>query len=794
MNLLRLLFRRIFHQKYFTIINLVSLSIGLVFTILAFLYVQDELKVDKHFSNTKDTYRLAMNNGRKHQMHVGQPAIFTDEIVKAIPEIDQGMRLSYWNINMKAGDKRLVVDRFLWADTNFFSFFGWNLIEGDIKTAIKAPYTAVISEKHAKLLFGNESPIGKVVNMDNNYNMTITGVFEDMPEHSHIRMDFVGAIATLNKQEDWFMTQWGPHSFASYFKIASGINIPMVEQKIVDVWNTKSEDYDCTGPHVKAQLQPFSDIYLRSGHLGQGMSNIHLLWGVAVISIFILIISCFNFINLTVALQGKQTVENGIKKVLGAGMRTFMKQVFAEVTFYLLAAILLAMLIVKLILPGINSFIDMELSFSLVNNIPLIIFIIAVCLILLFVTGSFPLLRIFRAETANILKGNVSFVMRKNGKNQFSIRNSLVIAQFTIGIILIVSSLIVNKQLHLIRQHEIGFDKNQVLAIRNGEGDSERRFKLLSDIISTYPEVKKVGYGRNVPTRGISNWGSAGVLGDKLNEMSGCGIIAIGPGYFDVIGAEFLEGRDFDKTKKQEPDKIIINEALARVLSLDEPVGAVLDRVWGLTAEIIGVVKNIEYNTIHYKTHPAVYFYRENFSRPFQYIIVKMETAEMDKTLATIKKEWSSISPEFPIQYFFLDEQFASNYRMEARIATILNVLTIVAIVLSCLGLFGLALFTINGRIKEIGIRKVNGARTIEVLALINKDFLTWIIIAFVIAIPIASFFIYRWLEGFAYRTSYPWWTVVLTGIIASGVALLTVSWQSWRAARRNPVESLRYE
>ncbi len=792
------IFKRVTRQKVFFGINLIGLSIGLIFSLLAFLFGQNEFRYDQHFSNTENTYLLACNNGRNRNMHYGQPAVFMDELLKNIPELEHGIRVKWADENLKIDSTRVEAIDFIYTDPDFFSFLGWELLAGDQSEVLASPMSITISENMALQLFKNENPLGKIVNVANEHSFIITGIFKELPDQSHIKTDFIASISSWEKISPNFLNGWGWHSSGIYLKLNSASTVETTKKKIADIWNLKTLDRACTGPHIKAELQPFNEIYLKSGKIVGGASAIDFVIGFSIIAALILIISCFNFINLSIAISSKRSVENGIKKVLGATSRLFLRQIVYEMLLYLAMALAFCFLILNSVIPYINSFIDKKLSLSIFENPLLLLFSLLLICFLLIVCGGILLFQITQRNTLGLLKGTTPFSGRNTQtcKTQIIFRNSLIVAQFTIGILLVIASLIVNNQLKLIRQHSIGFDKEQVLVIDNYEGHKEGRYNFLSNILKQYPEIQSISSGSNVPLEGVSNWGSPNVVGNEQNQMEGCGFISVDYNYLDIIRAEVIEGRNFIAGRTSDKNHIIINEALAKALYLENPVGTILGNMWdNKNREIIGLVKNIEFNTIHNESVPVIFFCQwEDYIGFHNRIIIKLQGGNLQQTIEAIEQHWSEISPDYPMNYMFLDDKFNKNYEKELQTAIFLNVMTAVAVILCCMGLFGLALFHINARIKEIGIRKVNGAKTWEVMALLNRDFVIWVAIAFVIATPIAWYAMNRWLQNFAYKTELSWWIFALAGLLALGIALLTVSWQSWRAARRNPVEALRYE
>ena len=627
-------------------------------------------------------------------------------------------------------------------------------------------------------------------------NVTITGVFKDFPKQSDIQADVIASLSTKESYNPYMFNGWGWFSSEIYVQLDAKSNVAEVNGKIKKLWNTVSENGGYRGDNIRFILQPFSDIYLKSGYLSNDSNNLMIVFGIGILALFILVIACFNFINLSIAMASKQNIETGIKKTMGANRLDFCRQVFLEVALYMVVALMLSFLIISVVIQPVNHFINKELSFDLLTNIPLLVFLLLTGIILTVGTGILPLFNLLRNETANVLKGVKIMPKKKIAGISFqgNLRNILVIVQFTFGIILILSTIIVNKQLRLIREKDSGFDKEQVMVLIN-PGNPETQYNNLKQALSKYPEVSLVTSANNVPTDGIWNWGTPKVVGENWREVNECGYVCVNYNYFKAIGAEFILGRDFITDQASENEKIIITETLMNKLDLKNPIGYKLTDLWdGIDREIVGVIKDIEFNNIHNKRSPVLFFCRNQNLGCYQKIIIKMQSGNLSKTIDQIKNEWKQVAPDWPIDYFFLNEKFDANYNKEKQIATVINVLTWIAIFLCSLGLFGLALYNINGRIKEVGIRKVNGAKESEIMLLINKEFIAWILTGYIIAVPLSLLMMNKWLSSFAYRTSIPWWAILLAGVIAFAIAILTVSWQSWKAAIRNPVEALRYE
>jgi putative ABC transport system permease protein len=399
-------------------------------------------------------------------------------------------------------------------------------------------------------------------------------VFKDFPEQSHIRTDFIASLSSYRISTPHYFNEWGWHSSGIYLKVDQKADLNKVKLKIAEYWNLKTEDRSCTGPHIRAELQPFKHIYLKTGEIMGTFSALDYVFGFSVVAVFILLISCFNFINLSIAVNSKRTTETGIKKVLGANGRLFLRQVIIEMTLYLTLAFVLGCLLIKLLLPKINILISKQLTLNLFHNHEFTLFMGFMFLFMLFVCGSIPFLMLTRSNTLGLLRGVTFFRHRTSisGNVQNTFRNTLVIAQFAIGILLVISTLVVNKQMRLIRQHDTGFDKEQMIVVNNYEGDQQSRYEKMRNLVKTYPEIKDITSGSGVPLNGINNWGGPSVFGDDQNQMQGCGFVSVDANYLSVIGAELIAGRNFNPESPSDKEKVIVTETLVKALHLDNPV------------------------------------------------------------------------------------------------------------------------------------------------------------------------------------------------------------------------------
>jgi putative ABC transport system permease protein len=784
-------------HKVFSIINILGLSIGLTGCLLACLFVQDELKYDKHFTNTAYVYRLAGNNADGVNMTSSQPAVLLPLLLEKFPEIESGNCIIRLPLNIGYNQKHYIENNFVFSDSNFFKFYGWKLVSGDPDKVLNAPSTVVISEKKAKELFGKEYPVGKILTLELTHVLTVTGVFKDIPTQSQIKADFIASKSTLKTFSPEVLTSWGNFGSSLSLKLLPNASLSELADKISHSWNDNPLNTCCgeKGPNVHMKLQQFRKVYFQTLTVnGEKMGNSIYILGFSIIACILLIIALFNYINLSVAQIAGRFLEAGVKKVVGASFTNLYKQFCVETTLYVLIAILLSNFFLETILPGFNSFSGKSIEFSLFTNPVFLVFNIAIFLFTIISTSMYPAFYFARIQPMVAINSGKYSLLSKQGKRSY-FWDIMVTTQFVLAIFLIVAAFMVNKQLYYIRNTDSGFVRENVISIQNGWPASlEKRYQLYKEKILKFPEITMVSSGLNVPPDRIWNSGAPKVVNSSSKIIANCGFVSVDYEYFKVLGSKIVEGRDFDNNLKTDEDKCIISETFRREMGEEKPIGIILDQLWdGKKREIIGVVNDINFNTLHDEIKPEIFFLRQVLPSHF-HILVKFKTANTTALLEKLEKVWVEMAPEEPFTYFFLDEKFESNYRKEIQVTKILNILTGVAIFLCCLGLFGLALFVINNRTKEIGIRKINGASVSTILIIVNKPFIQWITIAYIIACPLAFWVIHGWLQDFAYKTKITWWIFALAGALSLLIALLTASFHSVKAATRNPVDALRYE
>jgi putative ABC transport system permease protein len=721
-------------------------------------------------------------------MDKNKPGVFAPVALEKIPELESYLRILSFSNYVSVNNNTFKEDNCILADSNFFDFLGWQLISGN-SSSLKDPYTLVISESLAHKYFGNRNPIGEVLNINGDYR--ITGVFKDIPTQSHIKANIIASLSSARFFNSGFLESWGCYCSEIYFKIKGNPDLTYLNHKITQVWDQNAGRGANAGTHISLKLQKFNEIYLYSTAFKQAAQygNIYYVLAVGLIAFVILLISCFNFINLTLVQQFKQSKKIQINKALGAGKRSLVYQLFTKIMLIAIVSSLIALAGANYFLPKLNDFLGKQLD---LNYKYIFISFTAEFLFIVTVIG-FSITIIF-SKSGVLFNRNI--FQKLKIQPQANLWKKFVLVQFILSTFLIISSLVINKQIHFIYSYNAGYNKENVMIISNSwdisSGDRYERFKQK---VEQYPFVKLVSSGFDVPTGGVQSEGSAVVINNPEKKIPTCAYIAIDTNYFTLLRTEFISGRNFKNNCKSEDNSVIVSEAFSKELGIKNCIGTKISIFHdGKEREIIGVVKDMGFYSIHERSKPAVFLYKNDVINYSRLILVKLSVKGTQAEINKISNDWKAVSNNTPFDYCFLNDKFEELYKKETKAAELINSLTIIATILCCLGLFGISLFTINIKTKEIGIRKVNGARSEEMMLMLNRDFLKLVVIAFIIACPIAYYAMHKWLQNFAYKTELSWWVFALAGLVAVAVAVLTVSWQSWKAATRNPVESLRYE
>jgi ABC-type antimicrobial peptide transport system permease subunit len=779
-NYFKIALRNIKRNSTYSILNISGMAIGMASAILILLWVQDEWSFDRNFRNANELFRVIENQNLTtggNSLIVPVPGALAHALKEEYPEIIRAVRLCPNPLTLqKKGE--FIEETVISTDKDFLKMFGIRFIRGDINTALDDPHSIVITEETAKKYFGNEEALGKTV-ASRGFNVTVTGVVKSMPENSHIQFNILIPVEWLSLLAAH--TDGWNERFNTYIELKKGTESKILEAKIHDFIKRHNKE-----SNSEIFLQNIKKVHLYS--LGKyfadsyGTGDITYVRILSMIAVFILIIACINFLNLSTAQSSRRAREIGVRKVAGANKRKIVIQFLGESLLIVLVAHVIAMIFVELLLPGFNSLIGKQL-FVNYQSAGLYIGLITVVLFCGLLAGSYPAFYLSSLKPLDVIKG----VINKNPGNT-GFRRSLVIFQFSLSILLIICTLIVKTQLKYIQNKNLGFNKDNIGYFMFPTRPDDPKLETFKKELSNNPDILSV-------TRAWNPFYNEGTM----NGFSWAGKKESDDIYFHMIGAdvdyartyklEIKEGRFFSSEFSTDNTAIVINEEAAKILGFRNPIGEIITTSRGSKLNIIGVVKDFHIQSLHYKIGPLIM--QTGSSNNFY---IKMKPNKIISTVESVKKTYKSFDPGLPIDFHFLDDDYDNLYRTEQRMGKIFSYFSFLAIIISCLGLIGLSSFMTERRSKEIGIRKINGAKSFEIFFLLSIEYILWVLISIVIANPIAWYFMHKWLQKFAYRIEIRWWVFALTGAIVLVVALLTVGFQSYRAASKNPVEALRYE
>ncbi len=745
-------------------------------------------------------------NGNTFITTLAGPAT-AETMINDYPEVIDALRFrGGWErlIKEKETNINFKQERVYWVDNNFFTFFDLKLINGDPNTVLDRPDAIVLSQSTARKILGDQDPLGQILIVDNNQSFEVTGIFEDFPPNMHFHCD---VLLPMENREESKQKVWLGFNFNTYLKLTPDTNPDSLEAKfpalvekyigpeIEQFLGQSMEEFEEAGNSGGFELFPMKDIHLYSDKLGELETNgsIQYVYIFSAIAMFILILACINFMNLSTARSANRAKEVGVRKVMGAYKNQLVGQFLSEAFLITLISILIAFGVSYILLPYFNEMSDKAISTEMLFSPFFIVVMLIVLIVVGFLAGSYPAFYLSKFKPVEVLRGKVNLGLKSGG-----IRSTLVVIQFTVSIIMMIGTAIVLNQLNFIQNKKLGYDKEQVIMIDDAwlldnninafKNEAIRSSNVYSGTVATFLPVGTTN-NNNLWFKG-KNAGS----GDN-NVVHN---YRIDHDYISTLGMEIIKGRDFSRDFPNDTANIIMNEAAARQFGFEEPIGEYLSRYWGQmdnptsqTFKVIGLVKDFHFSTMRESIAPLIFTLEE--ARGF--ISFKVDGTNITESILSIRKLWDEMAPGQPFEYSFLDDRFNDMYESEQRIADIFSVFAALAIFIACLGLYGLASFTAEQKTKEIGIRKVLGATISQIIALLSKEFIRLVIISFVFGSIISYFTMKSWLEEFVYRininnpTSF-----VLAGSTALFIAWMTMSFQSYKAARTNPVNSLKDE
>ncbi|NCD72224.1 ABC transporter permease [Mucilaginibacter agri] len=804
-NYLKTAFRSLKRNKGFTAINILGLALGLTACLLIVLYVVNELSFDRYNTKADRIYRV--NEDLKLGNNSVQYAVCMPPLAQTLktdfPEVENAVRLkNAYSIHVKKGSENILEYRVAFADPSLFDVFTLPMINGNASTALKEPNSIVITETTALKYFNSTNVVGKSLVINDQGGFKVTGVIKDVPKTSHFNFDFFISMSSFpdSKSDKWLRSDYN-----TYVLFRKGADPKKLEAQFPAFLRKYSagemqsdmkmsiDDFEKGGSYFRMNLIPLTDIHLHSnisGELGAN-SSAQYIYIFSAIALFILLIACVNFMNLSTARSANRAREVGVRKVLGSSRGNLVIQFLAESNMITLVSTIIALFATYALLPAFNQLAGKEISIGLGTFAWLLPASLLIILIVGFMAGSYPALFLSGFQPVNVLKGKLSA-----GFKGGNLRNFLVVFQFSISIFLIIGTLVIYNQLNYIQSKNLGYNRNQVLVIKNAY-ELNTHSQTFKQEVKQLPGVSDATLSGYLPTGQARNtsifYKEAGTT-DQKNAIFPQ-TWSIDEDYIKTLGMKMIAGREFSTSMATDSSALIINETAARFLGMSNPVGKLLyQSVDGnhehvKAYQIVGVVKDFHFNSLHENIAPVIM----RFNYDNGNVSVRVNSSNLPALVNQIKSKWSSLTSAH-FEYSFMDQDFEATYRSEQRIGQIFIVFTSLAILIACLGLFGLAAYAAEQRTKEIGIRKVLGASVSVIVGLLTKDFLKLILVAIVISTPLAWYFMHKWLQDFAYRVNIHWYTVAIAAVTAMLIAFITISFQSIKAALTNPVKSLKNE
>ena len=808
-NYFKIAWRNLMKYKSISFINLFGLTVGLTCCLLITTYIINELSFDRYNKNAENIYRVtrSFNNSdgvvSLNLSTVSPP--FGYYFPTDFPEIRKMTRLLNGGTTpLKYKDKLINEPNVYFADENLFDVFSLKVLEGDPRTALKEPFSIMLSEEAAKKYFGNEDPVNKILKANNQFDVKVTGVYRAFPANAHMHPGVLVSFNTLRDSavygEANLRTNWGNNSFFTYLLLPDHYDINRMIAQFPAFIDRRMDHKDYNGEipskYTKLGLQKLTDIHLHShtDYEAEPNGDIGRVYIFSVIALFILLIASINYMNLSTARSALRAREIGIRKVIGARKKEIILQFLSESVLITWAAILISFVLLYLTLPWLNNISGQFLSISILMKWQVLVPLLLTPFVVGILSGLYPALYMSSFQPVKTLKG-----LFKAGSGNISLRKILVVAQFSISIVLIITTVIVFQQLRYMQETSLGYDKEHLISLPYYNSINTAYESFRNELLQNR-DIKNAARSSRIPTgRLLDAMGAFTLVGDSMRPVTtDIKNVATDYDFIPTYGIRVIAGRNFSRAYGTDTTNFILNEASVRAIGWKSPEDAIGRNFnYGqYKGKVIGVIGDFHFESLHQKIVPIVLLNPATAPGQsfFNSLSIKLSGNNLQTSLAAVEKTWRKYHPEIPYQYTFLDESFTKLYQAEQRQGTLFTVFACIAIFIACLGLFGLSAFAITQRVKEIGVRKVLGAKVNSIVTLLSKDFLKLVLIAAIIAFPIAWYAMTHWLQDFAYRISIHWWVFVLSAIAALIVALATVSFHAIKAAVANPVSSLRSE
>lgn len=793
-NYLKTTYKLIRKDKVYSVINVAGLAIGIVGSLLILVYVAGQLSYESMHKNRNNIVRVSVKfgSGNGTMNLAGAMSALGPAATAQIPEVRSAVRFRLdRKAQIKVGDKKFVEQRFFFADSNVFNVFTFPLVEGNKKFALKDPSSIVISQAIAKKYFGDADPIGKKIIYDNKYTFVVSGVMKNVPKNTMLRCQLIAPFSRILKIKNLQPTWNSFGSTYTYLFLKKGTSISNLHKKLRALLEQNTNKQFASMLHFI--ILPLKDIYLKSHAMGElePTGNLTAIYLFTSFAFLVLVIACLNFINLSTVKSLHRSKEVGVRKVMGARRRNLIVQFFAESLIITLISVVISLLIFMLANPLLNNYFNVQLSVNPFKTYSFYIILLGVIAFVSLFSGTYPAVFLSKFNPIDSIKS-----FKTPGFSHTVLRKFLVVVQFAITIFLIIGTATVYKQLHFMRNSDLGFNKKNVIIVNFPVSKKriQNKYPVMKQAFQSISGVTDVSGAYSLPgvnNKEVESVRIKGAPGKVYNMLQSN---AVDYNFIPMLGLKILKGRNFSRQYATDKSQaIILNETAVKDLGLRHPVGAevFLPGNKEIPAKVIGVVNDFHIASFHKKIEPLfLYVNRKNY----YHIALKINPKYKNSIVASLKKEWQNILPGIQFNYSFLSQTYDNLYESDAKSGSLFTLFSFLSILIACMGLFGLVSYSTEVRQKEIGIRKVNGATVLEIVGLLIKEFVKWVGIAFVLATPIAYYALPKWLQNFAYKTSLSWWIFVLAGLGIMLIAMGTVSWQTFTAARKNPVESLRYE
>ncbi|MXZ74327.1 MAG: FtsX-like permease family protein [Gemmatimonadetes bacterium] len=795
-NYLTVALRNLLRQPVYSLINVVGLAIGMAACMLIVLYIQDELSYDRYHPDADRIYRIVddIESGGQTIRTAGSPLSWAPALKQDYPEVERFVRMrgtaSSWLFHKE--EMQFYEKKVIWAEDGLFDLFAIPLVAGDPKTALAEPFTIVISETMAAKYFGREEPIGQIMGVDNTYDFKVTGIMRDLPVNTHMRVDMFTSYSSLATIGSYYRENWEVHdNFYTYIKLRENADPDDLEARFPDFLERYAGDrYRESGVVLRPSLQPLVDIHLHSHRESELEPNGDIRYVVlyTLIAFLIPLIACINFINLATARSAMRAREVGVRKAMGANRPQLLGQFLGEAVVMAAVAMVISAALVQLALPALNAIAGKQLIFPLSNGVVLTVLVLG-AIVMGLAAGSYPAVYLSGFVPTAVLKGSLD-----TGRRGLSLRKTLVVVQFAMSIFLLVSTAIIYDQLGFIRDKRLGFNKEQVMVLPITGSTQRRNTPVLKERLSQLPGVLGVATASGIPGMRVIPIMAVRPDGMAPEDHLMMATLQVNETFLDVLEIDLAAGRNFSPDWGTDSTTgFLLNETAVRYLGWGTPPDAIgKPFAWlpfgGKKGHVIGVVEDFHLRTIHEEIEPVVIL----TGSYHLFVLIRLEPGRIPETISRIGETWRNVDASFPLEYTFLDEDFDRLYQDDRRLGEVFSIFAVLGVFVACLGLLGLASFSIQQRTREIGIRKVLGSSVSTIVLLLSKDFMKYVLLGNLIAWPLTYYVMTRWLQNYAYAAALNYAWFVVGGIVALVIAWLTIGAHAITASRRNPVNALR--